>query len=459
MENPYSPQVGFKEPHILSGMPENTPILVGFSGGADSTALLFMLCEYGRAYGAKIYAAHVNHGIRGAEADRDEKFCEAVCERLNIKLITAHVDIPTVASQTGESIETAARNVRYSVFNDIMRKLNIPLLATAHNANDNLETLIFNISRGSALGGLCGIPETRSCEGGTVIRPILGMSKDEILKFCRERELDFVTDSTNTDVDYTRNKIRAEIIPRLCEINQNAVKNSARLTSALRADSLCLESMKDMFLDGLCEDFSVETEKLLGSPEAIANRAIVSLYKDVSEGGSLEYVHVEAIRALCKKDVAHSSVNLPCGIEAVIESHRLTFRKAQKKVEYLPYDTELLWGENPISQTNCKIIMGNSQNAKNIYKKSILMSLDSATICGKLRARSRQAGDRILSGGMHKSVKKLMCDKKIPIELRGRLPVIYDDKGIVAIPLLPIRDGSAPKKETESTVSLCFIAD
>ncbi|MBQ8849936.1 MAG: tRNA lysidine(34) synthetase TilS [Clostridia bacterium] len=441
----------FTSPHLLSGLPEDTPILVGFSGGADSTALLHMLASYGKRYGAPIYAAHVNHGIRGAEADRDERFCRSVCDTLGIKIFVLNADVPAIAERTGESIETAARGVRYDFFERVMEENGIVLLATAHNANDNLETMIFNLARGTSLSGMCGIPEVRSCGAGTVIRPILRMPKEDILSFCGVNGLEFVTDSTNTDTDYTRNRIRAEIIPALCEINSGAVRNAARLSRTLVADSLCLESMKNMFSEELCEGYSAETEKLNGSPDAIVNRVLVSLYAELSEGGSLEWTHIDALRRLAREGVPHSSVTLPRGIEAVIENRRLIFRKAEKSADVEAYSIPLCDGINPISQTNCEIVIVNSQNTKNIYKNSILLSIDFATINGSLYARSRLAGDRILMGGMHKSVKKLMCDKKIPLDIRSRLPVICDGDGIVAIPFIGIRDGARSRSEETKT--------
>lgn len=445
MADRYSAPQEFTPPHVLSGMPSDTPILAGFSGGSDSTAMLHMLSAYAKSTGAPLYAAHINHGIRGEEADRDEMFCREFCDGLGVELFVLRADVPAIAKERGESIETAARNVRYEYFEKVMTEKDIPLLATAHNANDNLETMLFNLCRGASLTGMCGIPETRPSGGGRVIRPILRMPKDTILTYCIDNGLSFVTDSTNTDTDYTRNMIRAEIIPALCRINSGAVRNSARLSEALTADSLCLESMKNMFLEGLCEGYSVETEKLNGSPDAIVNRALTTLYSDISEGGSLEWTHIDALRRLSENAVPHSSVTLPKGIEAVIEDKRLVFRKAEKKTVIEPYSIPLSEGSNSISQTNCEIVIVNSQNTKNVYKNSTPLSLDSAKIKGGLVARSRQAGDKIRSGGMHKSVKKLMCDKKIPLELRSRLPVICDEDGIIAIPFIGIRDGAKGK--------------
>ena len=174
---------GFRSPALLSGMSEDTPILVGLSGGADSSALLHMLSVYRKQSGAKIYAAHVNHGIRGAEADRDEEFCKEYAGSLGVEIFVLRADVPALAKERGESVETAARGLRYSYFEQIMRENNIPILATAHNANDNLETVIFNIARGSGLSGVCGIPECRRTNHGIVIRPILSMEKREIIEY------------------------------------------------------------------------------------------------------------------------------------------------------------------------------------------------------------------------------------------------------------------------------------
>ena len=184
---------GFALPHVLSGMTPESPILVGFSGGADSRALLDLLKKYADQNGTQIFAAHVNHGIRGEEADRDEAFCRAIAKDYGIPFFVHRVDIPSLARDTGKSVELCARDERYAFFARLMQENSIPLLATAHNSNDNLETMLFNLARGSGLSGLCGIPPKRECEGGLLIRPILLMSKDDVLEYCRENGLDFAS--------------------------------------------------------------------------------------------------------------------------------------------------------------------------------------------------------------------------------------------------------------------------
>ncbi len=450
---------GFTEPHTISGMPADTPMLVAFSGGADSGALLHMIMRYAAIHGATVYAAHVNHGIRGDEADRDEQFCREVAERYGIKLFTIRADVPKLAAESGKSVETAARDVRYGFFAQIMQKHNIPLLCVAHNADDNFETILFNISRGSGLSGVCGIPQTRDFEGGTIIRPILEINKNDINKYCSENNIEYVTDSTNTDTDYTRNRIRSAVIPELKAICPGAERAASRLSESLRADALCLDSMANWFLEEMRNGYFIETEKLCGSPTAITSRALMSLYGEISGGLSLEYVHVKAILELARKAVPHSSINLPAGIRAVIENKSLGFTKAPpppRNITAEQFSLVLGEGINFISQINAEIVIGNTQKSENIYKKSMKFSLDSAKIIGTVYARERRAGDKIRSGGMGKSLKKLMCDKKIPQEIRPRIPVICDDSGVIAVPFIGVCDACTAKKDSDLTIRVEF---
>lgn len=437
---------GFTDPSVLSGLPENEPILVGLSGGADSSALLFMLALYSKKSGAKIYSAHLNHGIRGEEADRDEEFCRRFSESLGVEFFSKKLDIPTMARSAGESVETTARHARYEFFESVMKERNVKILATAHNADDNFETLLFNIARGTGLGGLCGIPNSRPMRNGVVIRPILTMEKSEIIDFCKVNGIEFVTDSTNLCNDYARNKIRNQVIPVLKEINSGATKNASKMTQSLKEDSLCLQSMTGWFIDELGSNYSIETEKLCGSPASIANRALMRLYDELSGGKSLEATHIEAIKALAAKGVPHSSVSLPCSINAVVENGKLCFVYAKAtRPAPISYEKKLSDGENIIEDAKITILLSKEQYLKNIYKNSTLLRITFDKIDGALIARSRREGDKILLNGMHKSVKKLLNEKKIPLELRQRIPIICDDKGILAIPFIGIRDGATAK--------------
>ncbi len=434
---------GFAPLHLLSGMKKDSSVLVGFSGGADSRVLLDLLYKYSQKTGAKVYAAHVNHGIRGEEALRDERFCVSVAEKYGIPIFVHHIDIPSLSAETGKSIELCARDERYAFFARVMKEHGIPLLATAHNANDNLETMIFNLTRGTGLSGLCGIPRARKCDGGLLVRPILEMSRDDVLEYCNKNSLDFVTDSTNLDTAYTRNKIRSNVIPVLKQLNPSAEGSAFSTAELLRRDAEFLDSLADGFIARhKNSDGSLPLNAINCESDVITSRAIIKLYSELCDT-ALEAVHVSAILTLCKKSVAHSSICLPCGVFAAIENSSLIFTKNAPRPTGIPiFEIEAHEGSNSISQINAEIIIGNTHKEINIYKKSIQFDIDSAKISGKLILRSRKEGDTILVGGMHKSVKKLLCEKKIPLDERCRLTFICDDDGIVAIPFIGVRDGA-----------------
>ena len=438
---------GFTEPHILSGVQPNTSILVGFSGGADSRALLDMLVKYARIVGCSVYAAHVNHCIRGQEADRDEEFCRSVAKEYGIPFFVKRVDIPALAQKLSKSVELCARDERYAFFAEIMRERSIPLLATAHNADDNLETLIFNLSRGSGLSGLCGIPPKRLCAEGMLIRPILLMSKASVLSYCKKNQLDFVTDSTNIDTDYTRNKIRAEIIPIMRELVSSPEKKASEASALLRRDNEFLNSLADELLSHTDDDDAIDAALLLSAHEAISSRALMRLFEKFALD-SLEQVHVNSILELCRAGKNNSRVSLPsktCG-QLFNGIFRFLPQSELDTSECDSYSLELGKGEHFISQINAEIVIGTSHREINIYKKSIQFTINSAKINGTFLLRARKSGDKIFMGGMHKSIKKLMCDKKIPPELRHRIPMICVGDEIIAVPFVGISDSANPKK-------------
>ena len=191
-------------------------VLVALSGGADSAALLLSL----RELGYPVRAFHLNHCLRGAESDRDEAFCRRLCEKLGVELTVERVDIAAAAGDS--AVEETARRIRYARLEHAAHGVKI---AVAHNADDNLETMLFHLVRGTGAKGLTGIPPVR----GRIIRPLIEVERREIEAFLRERGQDFVTDSTNADTAYTRNRLRQEVVPVLRELNPQAVQAAGKL--------------------------------------------------------------------------------------------------------------------------------------------------------------------------------------------------------------------------------------
>lgn len=231
-------------------------VSVGFSGGADSTALMLILCELGY----KVRAFHINHGIRGDEAKRDENFCIETAKKLSAEIEVISLDIPSIAKQRGKGIEETARDCRYEIFSRA-------ITVTAHTADDSAETILFNLIRGTGIDGLCGIPPVRKNGENFVVRPLIECTRAEVESFLKHRNQEFMTDSTNLTNDYTRNKIRNEIIPLIREINPSfgrTVKNTANILQSARE-----------FID------SAETpEKLKKAPKIIRLREIERMLKE-----------------------------------------------------------------------------------------------------------------------------------------------------------------------------------
>ncbi len=450
---------GFVSPHVLAGLPSNAPVLVAFSGGPDSRTLLHLLAADAAQKGYRLYAAHVNHGIRGDEADRDESFCQSVAEEYGIPLFVLRANVPALAEQTGQSVETAAREARYAFFEELLEKHNVSILVTAHNADDNLETVMFDLLRGCGLDGLCGIPPVRPMKNGILVRPLLAVDRETILGFCREHALCYVTDSTNTDTQYTRNRIRAELIPALRAMDPSVVSRVSRTCESLRADAEHLRREAEDLLAEHRQGYTLPTSVIASAPRAIAARALMLLFREYTGGVALEQCHVQALLALAEQARPHASLSLPDGRIATVENGRLCLENQKPKaVPAADYCITLCEGHNEISQADCEIVMGNSQNAKNVYKKAIRMYFASDKIVGSIVARNRRAGDKILSGGMHRDVRKLMSEKKIPLAWRNRLPILCDENGILAIPSVAMRDGisTAPEQIGACEVTLYF---
>lgn len=423
---------GFASPHSLAGIDKSEPILVAFSGGADSRALFDLTARYCRENGSFFYAAHVNHGIRGDEAIRDRNFCISVAkscpECKDIFVLDA--DVPKMAAESGRSLELEARLLRYSFFNNIMKEKNIKVLATAHNSDDNLETLIFNLTRGSGARGMRGIPPVRLFEGGIIVRPILCMTKSEILDYCRENSLEFVTDSTNECTDYSRNLIRAKIVPLLEELNPEVRRAALRLSDSMREVCGIVELAS--------KSYDMTADSIATAPDTIIHSILGKELERAGIDAMPEAVHVKAIRKICRNGKNGSSVSLPGGMRCIIREGKLSIEpdtgRLDSKKQKKAFEISLTMGEN-ILPNGYRLVLASEPT-----EGGICVTLDENTLHFPLYARNRCEGDRILSGGMHKSVKKLMCDKKLPAEERNILPIVCDKDGIVWIPKVAIRD-------------------
>ena len=408
--------------------------LLGLSGGADSVGLFHLL----RTGGYSFCAAHINHEIRGDEARRDEDFCRTLCTEYGIEFYSARLDVPAIAKERGESLEEAAREVRYAFFEQVMRAEDIPILLTAHNADDNAETLLLSLTRGCTLSGAGGIASHRKLNFGAVERPLLGYQKKDIVAFCNENSYPFVTDRTNSDVSYPRNRVRSNVLPELEAINPEFLAAFARFTESARLDSEFLDREAEKFADDL------EISVIAKLPHPIASRALaVSAHR---AGAAPEAIHVEAMIGMAKD--GRGSLSLPGSVRAECREGRIVFvadSREKKTLAYPSFEPVILnMGENPLWSGKIIISSGELTNTSaQVYNLSTSALINADKIKGQLCARPRREGDRILIRGMHRSVKKLICEKASHVELSKRrsLPVICCGEEIVWVPFLDVADG------------------
>ena len=448
-------------------LPDASAYLVAFSGGADSRLLLeltlrALLERHGEAGRGLVTAAHLHHGIRGAEADRDLDFCRRVCDELGVRLVTRRTDVPAMAAETGESLETAARRARYDFLSQVMTEQNIPILLTAHHADDNLETVLDRLLRGSGTRGMGGIPPSRPLdearEGSAVHRPLLDWTKGDILDACEAMGLDFMTDSTNLETAYTRNRLRHTVIPALEAVAGEGVpqRGAARLSRAAREDEDCLTGLAQAALAAhISEDGTgLPLTVLQGQHPAISKRMLASLYEQTTAAvnprdgsGTLSAAHLEALLELIRKSTPASAVTLPRGVEAHICEAWLYIRSAEPQaVPAIPAPTPVGIG---CTSFGGGVTVEVEESPHPLPPKAGSTVYASAvfpiTLPLPLTARVREAGDTILSHGMHKKLKKLLCDKNVPPRLREQIPLLcLPDGEPLWFPSVAFRDGFPP---------------
>lgn len=424
----------FTSPHLLADLPDTAPVLLGLSGGADSRALLHLLAEHCRRCGAPLYIAHVNHGIRGDEAIRDRDFCVALAEQYSLPCFILDADVPALAREHGRGLEEEARVVRYEFFAEIMEKNSIPILATAHNSDDRLETLIFNLVRGSGLRGAASIPQVRKIDKGFVTRPLLDAAKSDIIRYCNENSLEFVTDSTNSDTDVSRNLIRHKIVPILEELNGSVRENAARFCASARESGELIEELAEgHILENL--DGGVFNTKKFKNLSSAYRRAVLAVLCRRFIGNSVEEVHISALDDLICRTESRGFLSLPRRMRAVVEGEALSFTTDPRGVEESAEDFKIpvSIGENKFPDGI--IIVGDPTGVDSADTITI-----DASYADRLVLRNYREGDRILLRGLHRQVRKLMSEKKIPLAERRRLPILTDGENILWIPTLAAAD-------------------
>ena len=400
--------------------PPGCRVLCAVSGGADSVCLLHSLWQMRGRLGISVAAAHYNHQLRGAESDRDEDFVRALCAQLGeIPLVVERGDVAGEAQVSGRGLEETARELRYAFLRRAAAELGASVIATAHNADDNAETVLLHLIRGSGLRGLTGIPVVR----GDIVRPLLTTPRDKIELYNKSYGLSWVTDSSNRDERFTRNRVRRQVLPLLDEICPGVRERLNRTAALLREDEDCLMEQAER-LAGQAEgdrwEQRIPAELLREHHRAVSVRVIRILLGRLRRGNEdCSAVHLDGVLELCRGNAPSAWLPLPGGLTAGREYDMLVLSTRQPSLPLAGTALAMPGVTRTAHWTlECRRVeyRGEGQQPFRFY-----LSCDA----GAVTLRSRQTGDRLERPGRPgKAVKKLLIDEKIPLRIRDTLPVL-----------------------------------
>lgn len=407
-------------------------VYAALSGGADSVALLLVLSELSGELGFTLKAVHINHLLRGQESDRDEEFCRELCKKEGIPLKVFRRDAAAFSQSVGESVETGSRRLRYSIFDS----LDCDRIATAHNLNDNAETLLFRIARGTGLHGLSAIPPVR----GRYIRPLLDCSRDEIEAYLSDSGQSFVIDSTNLSDDYTRNKIRHRIIPEMSSIHGAFPECVTRMTRSFAEDEDFLTS----------EAKKCEKESLFTLHPSIRKRVIINQLKSHNLKVYTEKIEeIESALLLRKNRVSIEGNYFAAFDKGVMRIYRDESEEAPEPVAVEKNRAYSFNGDRIViisEQTDENVNIDN-----NVNKKSTIYYADYDTIQGDIVLRNRLRSDIIkpLNSVHTKELRKIL-QEKLPPEKRRISAVLEDENGIIWAEHAGLSDRVKPTESTRN---------
>ena len=426
-------------------------VIAGVSGGADSVCLFLMLLELRKKIEFDLIAVHVHHGLRGEAADQDQRFVEALCEQHRIPLEIFRVNLESIAKKRKQSLEEAGRMVRREAFDSVCKKYGGNKIALAHHQNDNAETLLWNLSRGTGLDGLGGIRPVN----GEFIRPLLCMNRKEIEEYLAKRKQSYCIDETNAGTDYTRNKLRHLVLPILEEqVNSAAVRHmNETMEQIWELQEYMQEQVEAAYQECVQEHFEkacwiqIQQKSFETFPELIKKMVIRKGMEQV--GGKkrdLSHKHVDVMMELMNKQVGRT-LDLPYEMyakrnyEGIRLEKRRTYLSGEEKKAGIIQEcmAELnIPGETILVDRNLKLRCKILEKPKNLSIKDIPQKIytkwfDYGIIKSSLYIRTRQAGDTIVidEKGHQKKLKNWFVDEKIPKEVRDSQLLLAENNEIL----------------------------
>lgn len=387
------------------------PVLCAVSGGIDS---MYLLCRL-RGEGWQVAAAHFNHGLRGPEADRDEAFVENFCRDKGIPFYAGRGDVRLLAEKEGLSEEDAARRLRYAFLQETAEKIGAGCIATAHNAEDNAETLLLRLSRGTGLRGLGGIPPRR----GNIVRPMLDERRKEAEWWLEERGIPHVEDSSNASEDYARNRLRHGVIPVMTGVNSAFIENAGRTARLLREDEEFFQSLAREHI----AHKGADAVALAALPKPLAVRVLMLLF-----GYELSEKHLEALLLVART-----------GGETHIPGHRVANVGGQLRLDPVPpeplRERELFPGDTVVPEAELLVRRTDGAEPGDLPASSNIFYFSVPRICGRISLSARRPGDRMApqGRGCTKTLKQLFEEMGVPAGQRASWPLLRDEAGVIAV--------------------------
>ena len=437
-------------------------VVIGLSGGPDSVCLINLLYSVQEELNLKLVACHINHMLRGEASDEDERYASELCRKLKIDFYSKRVDINEYSKKNKISSEAAGREVRYEYFNEIMKKLNFNKIATAHNANDQAETILMRIMRGTGLEGLSGIPVKRD---NIYIRPILFLKREEIEEYCQNINVNPRIDATNLERDYSRNKVRLDILPYMKNnFNFEIVDAIDRMGTLLEDDIKYISFKVDEVYNNLCikeqNSIIIKAEAFKYQP-TIINRIIRKAVKEVSgDSYDFEMKNIQDIIALAKLETS-KKVDLPKGLYALNVYGDIIIKDREEAIS--EFASELVIQRNNLNEYmtdfgryifEFKVV--NIEDDIEYNQNSLIKYFDYSKISDNIVIRYRQNGDTIKPIGMNgnKKVKDVFIDMKIPKAERDFIPIVTFDQEIAWIVGIKMSEKFKIDKQTKDILRI-----
>lgn len=416
-----------REQDLLAGAKH---ILCAFSGGADSVCLLHILYSLREELGVQLCAAHYNHLLRGDESQRDQDFAAEFCRKLEIPLLIGSGDVAARAASCRQGLEETGRDMRYGFLEECADRFEDCRIATAHQAEDQVETVLLHLIRGCSLAGLSGIPPRR----GRIIRPLLFASRKEILAYLEEWGLEHVEDSSNASADFARNCIRQEVLPVLERLNPSYTRGVRQMTELVREDEKYLLSQAHTLIEQTESGPAIPLAALKEASSSAASRAVLLCAGQF--GLRPEKKHVDGVLKLALEK-GSGSMDLPDGLRCTVKQGSVLFSDQPERVSPGFPETPLVWNAwMDIPETKYSVFWGEAEKAAKINGQFTTFFFKKAKICGNIHVRPRKSGDqiRLQERMITKSLKRLMNEMKIPPARRQQIPIVADQAGILAVP-------------------------